>query len=115
MAIQATATKNNLAERYGSLGTWIAVHTANPGGSGTTGEASGGSPAYARKQTTWSAAANGVITGSAVEVDVPAGTYTHISVWSASTSGTFVDSAAISSTTLSAQGKIVIAPTFTIT
>lgn len=115
MAIQATATKNALAVEYGSIGGYIALHTASPGASGTSAEAAGGSPAYARKLTSWGSATGGVISGSEVEIDVPAGTYTHISIWSAVTGGTFVDYAAITSTTLGAQGKILVTPTFSIT
>lgn len=116
MAIQAAATKNALAEAYGDLGTYIALHTGSPGSDGTANHATGGSPAYARKATVWGTASGGVITGSEVEIDVPAGTYTHISIWLAAT-GTgsgFVDSAAITSTTLGAQGKLLITPAFTI-
>jgi hypothetical protein len=112
--IAATATREALAVHYGTQGTWISVHTASPGATGTTGEASGGSPAYARKQTTWTAgASDGVVNGSQVTFDLPAGTYTHIGVWSAVTGGTFVDSATITSTTLGAQGQLLVTPTFT--
>lgn len=112
MAIAVTTTKNTLATSYGGAGTWISLHTADPGTTGTS-EATGGSPAYARKQTTWGTASGGVITGSAVTIDVPAGTYTYAGVWSAVTAGTFVDKVAIASTTLGAQGQVVVTPTFT--
>lgn len=114
MAIAVNATKEALATAYTGLGTWISLHTADPGSTGTS-EASGGSPAYARKQTTWTAgASDGVSSGSQVTFDVPAGTYTHVGIWSASTSGTFVDKCAISSTTLSGQGQVLVTPTFTV-
>lgn len=95
-----------------ALGSWVSLHTADPGTTGAS-EATGGSPAYARKQTTWTGGAvDGSVPGSEVTIDVPAGTYTHYSVWSASTAGTFVHSAALSSSvTLSAQGQVKVTPT----
>lgn len=114
MAIAVTATRNTLATAYGSAGSWIGVATADPGTTSTpSSEASGGSPAYARKQTTWGAASGGAITGSAVTVDLAAGTYTHIIVASASTGNSMIDKAAITSTVLSAQGQLIVTPTYT--
>ena len=54
-------------------------------------EATGGG--YARKQTTWSAGTggDGIYTGSQVEIDVPAGTYTHIGIYAASTGGSAIE------------------------
>lgn len=68
--------------KFGSL------HTAYS----TTGtnEATGGSPAYARKATTFSAASGGskaLTTG--ITFDVPAGTYAWVGGWDASTAGNF--------------------------
>jgi len=113
MPIAVNATKESLAGTYAGLGTWVSLHTADPGTTGTS-EATGGSPAYARKQTTWTAgASDGVYTGSQVTIDAPAGTYTYAGLWSASTAGTFIDKVAITSTTLGAQGQILVTPTFT--
>lgn len=41
----------------GTTNAWISLHTSDPGTTGT-GEATGGSPAYARKQTSWTAGAS---------------------------------------------------------
>lgn len=112
MAIAVTATKNTLVTAYTGTGGWVSVHTADPGTTGAN-EATGGSPAYARKQTTWGGAASSASTGSAVTIDVPAGTYTFAGLWSAATGGTFIDKVAITTTTLGAQGQIVVTPTFT--
>jgi hypothetical protein len=114
MAIAVNATKEALAVEYASLGAYISLHTADPGTTGTS-EATGGSPAYARKQTTWTAgSSDGVVAGSEVSIDVPAGTYTHAGLWSAVSAGTFIDKVAISSTTLGAQGVVKVTPTVTI-
>lgn len=106
-----SATKETSALAATGLGSWISLHTADPGTAGTN-EATGGSPAYARKQTTWAAgSADGVVNGSAVSFDVPAGSYSHIGVWSAATSGTFVGGFALSTSTGALPGQAVVAVT----
>lgn len=110
------ATKEAGALAVTGLGNWISLHTSDPGTTGT-GEASGGSPAYARKQTTWTGgAADGSVAGSPVAFDVPAGTYTHIGVWSAATAGTFVGGFALSSSTgaLPGQTTVNVTPSVTV-
>ena len=114
MAIAVNATKNTLSDAYKGLGTYISVHTGDPSTTGAN-EASGGSPAYARIATTWGSSSAGVVSGSQVTINVPAGTYTYVGLWSASTAGTFIDKCAITSTTLGAQGQILVTPTFTVT
>jgi hypothetical protein len=72
------AERQALAAKFGTDALYGFVATGDPG-SGTTvaNEASGGSPAYARKPLTWSAPdANGQITASAT-FDLQAGTYTY--------------------------------------
>lgn len=109
------ATKEASATAVTGIGAWISLHSSDPGTTGT-GEATGGSPAYARKQTTWTAgSADGVVNGSAVSIDVPAGTYTHAGVWTASTAGTFVGGFALSSSTGALPGQAVVQVTPSIT
>lgn len=107
-------SKEAAADSIIALGTWISLHTADPGTTGAS-EATGGSPAYARQQTTWSADTtdDGVRAGTQVTIDLAAGTYTHFGLWSAETGGTFVGGGAITSTTLAAQGQIKVTPTYT--
>lgn len=113
MVIAVPATKEALASAYTALGSWISFHTGDPGTTGAN-EATGGSPAYARKQTTWTGgASDGASAGSAVTADLPAGTYAWIGLWSSSSGGTFIDKSAIPSTVLAAQGQITVTPTFT--
>ncbi|NIL86500.1 hypothetical protein RhoFasGS6_03904 [Rhodococcus fascians] len=113
MAIAVTTTKNSLASAYAALGAYVSLHTASPAATGAN-EATGGSPAYARKQTTWGAASGSTISGSEVTFDVPAGTYTHWGLWTAATGGTFIDGGALSaSVTLSAQGQVKAPITYT--
>ncbi|WP_032380941.1 phage tail fiber protein [Rhodococcoides fascians] len=115
MAIAVNSTKEALAIAYATTtNSWISLHTGDPGSTGTA-EATGGSPAYARKQTTWTAGAvDGISQGSQVTIDVPAGTYTFVGIWTAATGGSFVDKVAITSTTLGAQGQILVTPKITI-
>ena len=113
MAGMTTASKETAATAVTALGSWVSLHTADPGTTGTS-EATGGSPAYARKQTTWTAgSSDGIVNGSEVTIDAPAGTYTYAGLWSAATAGTFIGSVAISSTNLAAQGQIKVTPTYT--
>lgn len=110
------ATKESLAVQFGTLGSYISLHTGDPGTSGTANEASGGS--YVRVQTTWAAGtSDGIINGSAVDINAPvnANPYTYIGVWTASTGGTFVGSSTITSTTISGSpGIIRVTPQFTV-
>lgn len=107
------AAKEAAALAVTALGNSISLHTADPGTTGAS-EATGGTPAYARKTTTWAAgASDGVATGSPVVFDVPAGTYTHLGVWNGST---FIGGAALSASTgaLPGQQTVTVAPTVTV-
>lgn len=80
--------------------THAALHTANPGSSGTN-EVTGGSPAYARKAITWAAASAGTQANgtTALTFDVPAGTTVQfLGLWGALTTGTFYGYAGIGTT-----------------
>jgi hypothetical protein len=114
MAIAIATTRQNLADRYATLGTWIGVTTGAPGTTATpANEATGGSPAYARKQTTWTSSTGGVVNGSAVTIDVAAATYTHIILCSSATGANQIDNADVTDVVMSAQGQIVVTPTYT--
>lgn len=109
------ATKETAALAVTALGAYISLHTGDPGTTGAA-EATGGSPAYARKLTTWAGgASDGSVPGSQVTFDVPAGTYTHMGIWSAATAGTFVAGFALSSSTgaLPGQASVAVTPTVT--
>lgn len=106
MAGLTDATKNAMLDVLSTRAAYLSLHTADPGTSGTS-EATGGSPAYARKAANWASAAGGSkAIGAAVTFDVPAGTYTHVGYWTAATSGTFNGSRPLSSSvTFSAQAQ----------
>ena len=116
MAIQIVGTRNTLATAYAGAGTWCGLATGNPGTTTTpANEATGGSPAYARKQTTWGTAASSAVVGSAVTIDVNTGTYVYAILASAVTlaSANQIDNCSITSTVLGAQGQIILSPTYT--
>jgi hypothetical protein len=116
MSTSTNATKETAATSVTALGTFISLHTANPGTTGAS-EATGGSPAYARKATSWTAgSSDGIVNGSQVTIDAAAGTYTHFGVWSLVTGGTFITGGTLSSSvTLGAQGQVLVTPTVTVT
>ncbi|MFF3029158.1 hypothetical protein [Microbacterium sp. NPDC057944] len=107
------ATKEAAALAVTALGNTISLHTTDPGTSGAA-EATGGSPAYARKPTTWAGGAvDGVVAGTAVVFDVPAGTYTHLGVWNGAT---FIAGFPLASSTgpLPGQATVTAIPTISV-
>lgn len=112
MAIQTVTQRNNLATAYGTNATHGAVYTTAPGAAAGT-EPTGGSPAYARKALTWSAAANSAITVAPV-FDIPAGaTIVGAGVHTALTAGTYLDGTTVTSQAFSSQGTFTVTFTYT--
>ncbi|MEO7397062.1 MAG: hypothetical protein ABIW84_00705 [Ilumatobacteraceae bacterium] len=83
-------SRNLMLDQLGTVAVFASLHTGAPG-TGGANEATGGSPAYARKAITWSAAAASSKAASNSPVfDVAAGTtVAYVGLWSASTAGTF--------------------------
>jgi hypothetical protein len=112
--VAVAATKDNLAARWASLGTYIGLATGNPGSTATpSNEVTGGSPAYARIATTWSAGSTGVQNGTAVTINSPAATITYVLFASSVSGANMFDNVAVTSTTLGAQGQVVVSPSYT--
>lgn len=112
MAISTTTLRNNMATYYGSQATYAALSTTAPGATAGT-EVSGGSPAYARKAISWSAASNGAITASVV-FDVPTGTTVNgVMLFSAATAGTYLDGVSVSAQQFTSQGTYTVSLSFT--
>jgi hypothetical protein len=90
--------------------TFVSLHTADPGASGTS-EVTGGSPAYARKAITWGTPSSSAVTNSAqVVFDVPATTIRFLGYWSAATGGTFYGSRPLDANqTYATQGTYTLA------
>lgn len=106
------AAKNAALDGIGAAGSWISLHTADPS---TTGANEVPTGVYARKQTTWGAAASSSKTGSAVVIDVPAATT--VSHWGINTlvsGGTFFYGGTLpSSEAYSSAGQYSLTPTLT--
>lgn len=83
-------TNQNLANDYSAMGAYIGLCTGPPA-SGALNEATGGSPAYARQLTTWTAGTNGSASGSQVTFNLAAGTYPYAMMCSAATGNNLVD------------------------
>lgn len=112
--VNCVATLNALAADYVALGRWIGVATANPG---TTvmaaNEISGGTPAYARAATTWSAAGTGVQQGSTVTINIPTGTVITYGILASAVDGdNMYDNCPITTLTFGVQSQMVATPTY---
>lgn len=83
----------------------ISVHSADPGGSGTVGEAAGGS--YARQSATFGAASGGTSNmAAAIDfVNMPGATFTHIGFWDSTGTPKFIGSVAMSSSVVVTAGN----------
>lgn len=96
---------------FATASCWVKLHTADPGASGATAAAAGDTT---RKQATMAAASGGSKAASASVGPWTNGgtseTLSHISLWSASSAGTFNGSAALAGTQAWASGN-----TFTLT
>jgi hypothetical protein len=109
MAGLVAAGQNAAGGGLTALITHVSLHTADPGLTGTS-EATGGSPAYARKAITWAAWSSGATSNTlSLVFDVAAGTYNHVGYWSAVSGGTYYGSRACTSQTFSGQGTYTIA------
>lgn len=87
---------------------FLSLHTANPGSTGTS-EVTGGSPAYARKSATWSAATGGAKALSNAPVfDVPATTVAFIGMWTAVSGGTYLGYVDVTDEVFAAQGTYTV-------
>jgi hypothetical protein len=95
-------------DALGAAYTWVKLHVGDPGAAGTA------NPAVEtdRVQATWAAAVGGTMTTSAsLQWTSVAGTedYTHFSVWTASTNGTFGFSGTITASAVTAGDNFTIA------
>lgn len=89
---------------------WVKLHTADPGAAGTTAAAGN----TTRKQVTFGSAASGgaisntaAITWTSGEVTTSED-YTHYSIWTASTAGTFYGSGTITANAVTAGDQFTI-------
>lgn len=103
----ASAIVNNwLDTDFATAGAFIKLHTADPGASGATAAAAGDTT---RKQATMAAASAGSKAMTSMAGSWSNGgtseTLSHISIWSASSAGTFKGSCALSASQAWASGN----------
>lgn len=107
--------RNGGATRTVVAGTFVQLHTADPGASGTTAVSAGSST---RLTVSQSAASGGSMTISGTAGPWTNGgtseTITHISVWDASSAGNFLYSAALSASQAWASGNTFTLNTLTV-
>jgi hypothetical protein len=108
MALNDTA-KNLMLDALGAVAVYASLHT-DVIGSGSTGEVTGGSPAYARKSITWNAAATSNLDNNANPVfDVPAGTTVRrVGLFSAVTAGTYYGDVEVTDEVFAGQGTYTV-------
>lgn len=115
VGITSTIANNWLDTDFATAGAFIQLHTADPGAAGTTGVSVGST---SRVQATMAAASGGSKAMSSMASTWTNGgtseTISHISVWSASTSGTFKASAALSPSQAWASGNTFSLTSFSI-
>lgn len=105
-----TATADTLVTDYSALGSWIGLATGNPGSTATpSSEATGGSPAYARQETSWNVSGSAAL-GTPVTFNVAAGTYSFMLFCSGSSGANMVDWGAITPQVIASQTTITITP-----
>jgi hypothetical protein len=108
-----SVTLGTLITAYAGYGVYVGLATGAPGSTATpANEASGGSPAYARKATTWSVS-GAVATGTAVTFNVPAGTYSYMIFCSGVSGNNMVDWCPISPQVIGSQNTITLTPVAT--
>jgi len=116
MSIRNVTQRTALAAAYASAAPFGCLFTADPGtANAATGEVSGGSPAYARKNLGWTAASGGSTSGGAT-FDVPSGTIvTFAGVAASGTAGAadVRDSGSVPSQQFSSQGQYAISTSYT--
>jgi hypothetical protein len=102
-----SAAANAALDTLGSTYPWIKLHVGAPGAAGTSNAAT----ETTRKQATWAAASAGALTTSAqLQWTSVAGSedYTHYSMWTASTAGTFGHSGTITANAVTAGDTFTI-------
>jgi hypothetical protein len=105
-----TASKDVAVNSLTAIGTWVSLHSADPGTTGAS-EVSG----TTRQQTTFGSSSSGTASGTQVTfTGVPSGSYTHYGIWTAQTGGTFRYGFSLSpGVTLSSAGTVLMTPRIT--
>jgi hypothetical protein len=103
-----TDGKNAALTALSNACTYASLHTGVPS-TGTPNEVSGGSPAYARVQVSWTVSNGQATLSGQPSFNVPANTtVTYVGFWNAATGGTLEAYAQVTSETFGSQGAYVI-------
>lgn len=103
----STAAANTALDNQGTAYSWVKLHVGDPGGSGTSNAAT----ETTRKQVTWASASAASKASSADLVWTSvAGTedFTHFSLWTASSAGTFGGSGTITANAVTSGDTFTI-------
>lgn len=104
----STSALNAAADAIKALGSYISLHTGDPGTTGASEASYGG---YTRPQTTWGSSSAGVATGTAVTFTAAAaGAYQGMGTWSLASSGTFIGGKTFPTLTLTGAANITLTP-----
>jgi hypothetical protein len=114
----STATANSILNVHrgtsfaGYANEYIQLHTGDPGAAGTANV----SAMTTRNAITWNAASGGSMTLATLSsfTMTATETITHVSRWSASTSGTFIESHALTASVPVINGSVIAFSTFTL-
>lgn len=113
MPIQTATMRNALVDAYKAQATHAALYTSTPGAAAGT-EPSGGSPAYARRASSWGATSNSSATATPAAFDVPSGvTIVGAGFHSAISAGNYLDGGTVPSQPFSSQGTYTLTATYT--
>lgn len=108
--------RTSAATWYTTQAPWTALSSGSVPGASFGTELTGGSPAYARVASNWSAASGGASTATPAAQNVASGTtITGAGFFSASTAGTYFDGGGVTSQTFSSQGTYQLTATVTFT
>lgn len=102
------AEANSILDALGAEFSWVQLHIGDPGAAGTANVAT----ETDRIQATWAAASGGTMSNSAaLEWTTVAGSedYTHFTVWTASTLGSFGFSGTVTANAVTANDTFTIA------
>ena len=95
----------------GNANVWVQLHTADPGVAGTTAVAGNDTrrqATFGNAATTGSIANTAAITWTTSEVDTSED-YSHASLWTASTAGTFIGSGLVTASAVTSGNEFTIA------
>lgn len=110
MGVLTTIGKNTALGGIASAGLRVALHSGDPGATGSNNEISGGSPAYARQAITWNAASGGNLDSSSQpQFDIPPSTtVSHWSLWNTAGDTCYAVGALSASESFTGQGTYTL-------